>query len=93
MELALAIRCLPATPGVYVLKGANGLHYTGAARNLRERLKDHLAGRASRTRNQRPLDLLFWESAADYTTALTREKFLKSGAGRLWLHTQQTVSP
>ena len=93
MELAIAIKCVPAVPGAYVLQGVKGLHYTGAARNLRERLKDHLAGRARRTRNQRPLALIFWEPAADYTTALAREKFLKSGAGRLWLKTEQTVSP
>ncbi len=44
---AQCIASLPVGPGAYVLLGTNGLHYTGSARNLRERLRDHRAGRAS----------------------------------------------
>ena len=84
---------LPDTPGVYVLLGQNGKHYTGAARNLRERLRDHLAGRGKRTKNQRPLRLLYMEQISCFSDALTREKFLKSGQGREWLAQHQTVSP
>ena len=84
---------LPDTPGVYVLLGQNGKHYTGAARNLRERLRDHLAGRGKRTKNQRPLRLLHLEQASNFSDALAREKYLKSGQGRAWLAQHQTVSP
>ena len=82
-----------AQPGVYVLRGSNGQNYTGAARNLRDRLRDHQAGRASRTRNQRPLWVVYVERCADYSAALKRERFLKSGQGRDWLKAHQTVSP
>ena len=83
---------IPETPGVYVLLGQNGLRYTGAARNLRERLCDHQAGRGKRTKNQRPLQLIYHEIVLSYPEALAREAFLKSGQGREWLD-QQTVSP
>ena len=91
--LADRLETLPETAGVYVLLGNNGLHYTGAARNLRERLRDHSAGRGKRTKNQRPLQLVHHETTAGYSEALAREAFLKSGQGREWLARQQTVSP
>ena len=91
-ELSSILDQLPAAPGVYVLVGSNGLRYTGAARNLKERLRDHHAGRGKRTKNQRPLKLLYHEVVYDYSAALKRELFLKTGAGRSWLE-QQTVSP
>ncbi len=90
---AQCIASLPVGPGAYVLLGTNGLHYTGSARNLRERLRDHRAGRASRTKNQRPLRLVHLEQSPDYRHAQTRERFLKSGRGRSWLRERQTVSP
>ncbi len=90
--LANQLAILPETPGVYVLLGKNGLRYTGAARNLRERLRDHQAGRGKRTKNQRPLQLVYYEPMPGYSDALAREAFLKSGQGREWL-AQQTVSP
>jgi len=83
---------IPEKPGVYVLQGRNGMHYTGAARNLRERLRDHQAGRGKRTKNQRPLQLIYHETSPSYPEALVRETFLKSGQGRQWLD-RQTVSP
>ena len=90
--LADQIAQIPEVPGVYVLLGKNGLHYTGAARNLRERLRDHQAGRGKRTKNQRPLQLIHHELVPSYPEALAREAFLKSGQGRQWLE-RQTVSP
>jgi len=63
-RLAVQIASIPETPGVYVLLGQNGLHYTGAARNLRERLRDHQAGRGRRTKHQRPLQLIYHEPAS-----------------------------
>ena len=93
LSLADLIPSIPETPGVYVLSGLNGMHYTGAARNLRERLRDHQAGRGKRTKNQRPLQLIYHETADTYGEALAREAFLKSGQGRAWLARHQTVSP
>lgn len=90
--LADLIPQIPETPGVYVVMGKNGMRYTGAARNLRERLRDHQAGRGKRTKNQRPLQLIYHEIVPSYAEALAREAFLKSGQGRSWLD-RRTVSP
>ena len=76
----------------------DGLYlYKGSARNLVERLKDHRAGRVSRTKNHRPLTLVYYQYFDDYTAARKQELFLKSGQGRAWLKahlaSQQTVPP
>ena len=72
--------------GVYVLLGNDGAWmYKGSARDLRERITDHIAGRVARTRNRRPLQLIHFEYATDYTEARKRENWLKSGQGRKWL--------
>ncbi|HOU59178.1 MAG TPA: GIY-YIG nuclease family protein, partial [Kiritimatiellia bacterium] len=91
-ELSQILNQIPTDPGVYVLLGQNGLRYTGAARNLQARLRDHHAGRGKRTHNQRPLKLLHIETSGDFSAALKWEAYLKSGKGREWLN-QQTVSP
>jgi putative endonuclease len=91
--LAEILPHIPEVPGVYVLIGKNGLRYTGAARNLKERLRDHHAGRGKRTKNQRPLQIAYMETRESYSDALNRETFLKSGQGRTWLVDHQTVSP
>ena len=73
-------------PGVYVLSGQRQQYlYKGACRDLVARLADHFAGRVARTRGMRPLRLEYFEYCEDYSTALRRERFLKSGVGRAWL--------
>ena len=59
--------------------------YKGSARNLKERLKDHQAGRVSRTKNRRPLVLVFVKEFDNYTDARKYENFLKPGQGRKFL--------
>ena len=70
----------------YVLMGCDQRYlYKGACRDLYERLEDHRAGRATRTKNRRPLRLVHHEYCAMYEEALKRERYLKSGYGRIWL--------
>ena len=80
---------LAGRPGVYVLAGTRPHYlYKGAARDVAERVGHHMAGRVARTRTMRPLRLVYLEYCADYSAALRRETFLKSGAGREWLKEQ-----
>ncbi len=80
-------------PAAYVLLGSDGEYlYKGACRNLRERLKDHQAGRASRTKNRRPLQVVSAEYFDDYRDALQRETWLKSGVGRDWIRQRLKAS-
>ena len=81
-----AIMLVEVLPAAYVLCGSDGKYlYKGSCRNLCERLKSHRAGRASRTKNRRPLTLVHCEYFETYSEALTREKYFKTGTGRDWL--------
>jgi putative endonuclease len=83
MTLDEAITRLRPTAAAYVLRGGDGAYlYKGSCRNLVERLKDHRAGRVSRTKNGRPLSLVYFEMYEDYTNARRRELFFKTGQGR-----------
>jgi putative endonuclease len=74
---------------VYVLHSSSyqGL-YIGYSRNLRRRLAEHEAGDSISTRRRGPWRLIYYEAYLDEGDALGREKFLKSGAGREYLHRQ-----
>ena len=86
MHLDEAIAHAKPRPAAYVLLGSDGRYlYKGSCRDLKERLKDHHAGRASRTKNRRPLTLVHYEHFAAYSEALAREKCLKTRYGRIWL--------
>ena len=86
MDLDDAIATLEQRPGVYVLQAADqSFLYKGSCRVLPERLRDHRAGRVSRTKNHRPLTLVYCEYASDFTAARQRENYLKTGAGREFL--------
>ena len=86
MTLDEAIDAVEPRPAAYVLRGAAADYlYKGSCRDLVKRLKDHRAGRVSRTRNRRPLRLVHFEYCPDYTNARKQENWLKSGAGRKFL--------
>ena len=79
-------RDLEPRPGVYVLAGKRPNYlYKGAARSVAARVAQHMAGRVPRTRGLCPIEVLYVEYATDYTAALRRERWLKSGEGRNWL--------
>jgi len=88
MKMALndAISACEAQPAAYVLSsGIRSYFYKGSCRDLVKRLKDHRAGRVSKTKNHRPLSLVLYEYTETYTIARKRENFFKSGAGREYI--------
>ena len=46
----------------------------------------HMSGKVSRTKNRRPLELVYYEYCETYTQARQRENWLKSGQGREFLN-------
>ena len=91
--LNAAIELAPELPAAYVLRAcASAYLYKGACRNLRQRLQDHRAGRVSRTKKRRPLELVYCETFSSFTEARRRELFWKTGTGRAWLK-QQLAAP
>jgi putative endonuclease len=72
----------PASDGwyVYVLRCGDGSLYTGVARDVERRLRQHngeLAGGARYTRGRRPVELLWSEAHGDRAAAQSREAVLK----------------
>lgn len=65
---------------VYILCCADGSLYTGVARDLPRRLRQHngeLAGGPRYTRGRRPVRLIWSEAATDRGAALSREAAIK----------------
>lgn len=71
---------------VYVLRSLkDGLMYTGYTANLRNRLKEHQSGKVVSTKNRLPVELLYFEGCRNQQDATRREKYLKSGSGKIYL--------
>ncbi|MCA9387843.1 MAG: GIY-YIG nuclease family protein [Candidatus Andersenbacteria bacterium] len=64
---------------VYMLRCRDGSLYTGIARNVEQRLKQHEAGSGSKyVRSRLPVRLVFTEGHPDRSSAQRREAELKS---------------
>lgn len=64
---------------VYVLRCGDGSLYTGVAKDLAARLREHRAGRASRyTRAHLPVTLLWSREVATWGEALREERRIKN---------------
>ena len=56
--------------------------YIGYSTDIKQRLKRHLDGKVTATKNRRPLKLIHYEVFINMEDAKSRELFLKSGNGR-----------
>jgi putative endonuclease len=73
---------------VYVIKShKDGRLYTGQTENLSRRLNEHNTGigPVRYTKGKGPWELVYKEDFISRSTAMAREKYLKSGAGRDFL--------
>ncbi|PJC27865.1 hypothetical protein CO054_03215, partial [Candidatus Shapirobacteria bacterium CG_4_9_14_0_2_um_filter_39_11] len=59
---------------VYVLRLKNRTYYTGFSSNLKKRIKAHIEGEISQTRDLCPLKLVFYAAFASKVKALYFEK-------------------
>jgi putative endonuclease len=74
---------------VYVLLSEkDNEFYTGYTSNLNERKRYHDEGKVESTRNRRPLKLIYWEGCLNQQDATRREKYLKSGNGKIYLRSR-----
>ncbi|MBF6610567.1 MAG: GIY-YIG nuclease family protein [Chryseobacterium sp.] len=70
---------------VYVLKSLkDNARYTGMAKDLERRLKEHNSGKNRFTKGHIPWEIVYIETH-DWKTARKREKFLKSSDGMKFL--------
>ena len=71
---------------VYVLLSEkDNQFYTGYTSNLNQRISNHNEGKVESTKNRRPLKLIYWEGCLNQHDATRREKYLKSGNGKIYL--------
>jgi len=71
---------------VYILlSGSDNQFYTGYTNNLNKRLLEHQNGKVYSTKNRLPLTLIYWEGCLNQQDATKREKYLKSGSGKIYL--------
>ena len=68
-----------------LLSTKDGKFYTGATHNLDRRFGEHNEGLNVSTAHRRPLSLVLFEACPSKTDALRREKYLKSGKGKIYL--------
>ena len=69
---------------VYILQSEkDGRYYIGSASDVNKRLKFHNAGLQRSTRHRIPFTLIYSEELPNKSTALKREKVIKSYKGGL----------
>ncbi len=69
----------------------DGRLYTGVTRYLKARWTEHMNGRVCSTRYRRPLRLIYYEACQQWEDAVRRERYLKTGRGKLYLRKRLTV--
>lgn len=70
----------------YVLESLKNKElYIGQSANLKQRVKDHNAGRSKHTKKNKPYKLIFYISFVNESDSKRFEKYLKSGYGRRFL--------
>ena len=72
---------------VYILKSLvyPDQLYTGYTKNLVHRLKTHNAGGSSHTAKYKPWEMMVSISFKDEAAAISFEKYLKSGSGKVFI--------
>lgn len=72
---------------VYLLQSMKNQHwYTGFTHDLRKRFHEHNANLVYSTKNHGPFKLIYYEACLNEYDARSREKYLKSGMGKRYLH-------
>jgi putative endonuclease len=70
----------------YVIRSIlSGRFYKGSCKDLNIRLAEHNAGKTFSTKPFIPWEIVYFEKFPDYYSALKREKYFKSAAGRKFL--------
>jgi putative endonuclease len=65
--------------------------YIGSTSNIENRLKEHNSGKVRYTKGRMPWDLIYSETFTSRGEAMKREKYLKTGQGRMFLDTLITI--
>ncbi len=71
---------------VYVLLSEkDNQFYTGYTSDLKRRLNEHQTAKVYSTKHRLPVKLIYFEGCLDQQDATRREKYLKSGNGKIYI--------
>ena len=71
---------------VYVLRSKkDDKLYTGYTNNWRKRIEKHQSGKVTSTKHRGSFELIYLEACLNKIDAIRREKYLKSGRGKIFL--------
>ena len=71
---------------VYVIRSKEkGIDYVGMTVDLGRRLKEHNSGKTKSTKGYKPWKMIHSEVFEERQSARKREKYLKSGYGKMWI--------
>jgi len=71
---------------VYILQSLkDDKLYTGFTNNIEKRILKHNLGKVFSTKSRRPLKLIYLEICLNREDAKKREKYLKTGAGKIFI--------
>ncbi|MBC8205682.1 MAG: GIY-YIG nuclease family protein [Kiritimatiellales bacterium] len=74
---------------VYVLQSEkDGDWYIGSTKDLKRRLLQHNRGENKSTNNRRPFKVVYYEASESKSSALRREKYLKTAYGHRYLRSR-----
>jgi len=73
---------------VYVLRDSKGKLYKGMTKDLVRRLREHRSGNTATTKKMSDIEVVYTEGCDTIESALKREKYLKTAAGRRFLKTK-----
>lgn len=77
---------------VYVLLSEkDNQFYTGYTSDLKRRLSEHQSGKVHSTKYRLPLKLIYFEGCLHQQDATRREKYLKSGNGKIYLRNRMRL--
>ena len=65
--------------------------YVGMTEDLKNRLKEHNAGRSKFTSAYKPWRVIYTEHALNFTEGRIREKYLKTSAGKKFIQKQLSL--
>ena len=71
----------------YVLKSnRDGKLYIGWSTDLERRIQEHTKGQVYATKDRLPIELVYYEACLSQEKAIERERALKTGFGRSYIH-------
>lgn len=78
---------------VYILKSLKDAKlYVGRSDDLKRRIKQHMLGKVTSTKNRRPLLLVYYEAFLSKADVIRRETYLKTSKGKTTLKVMLTSS-